>query len=107
MTKQLKNELNRILKQIVVYYKPQKVILFGSMAWGNPTKDSDLDLLIIKGGIDSLDYHERYRKLLKMIDYKTATDFLIYTPYEIKKRLYLKDPFFQTIINKGKVLYGS
>ena len=37
-----------IVKKIVFGYSPQKIILFGSLAHGTPTKDSDVDLLIIK-----------------------------------------------------------
>ncbi len=29
-------------------YKPDKLVLFGSYAWGKPNKDSDIDLLIVK-----------------------------------------------------------
>ena len=37
-----------ILEKIVAGYAPQKVILFGSYAYGEPDEDSDIDLLIIK-----------------------------------------------------------
>lgn len=107
MTKLLKNELNRILNQIVTSYKPQKVILFGSAAWGKPTKDSDFDLLVVKEGLENIRPHDRYMQLVKTVDSNMPVDYLIYTPYEIKKRLFLSDPFFKTIIAEGKVLYGS
>jgi len=41
-------EIKKITKQIVEKYKPEKIIIFGSFAWGKPSKDSDVDLFIIK-----------------------------------------------------------
>ncbi len=41
-------EIERIVKRITEGYKPLKVILYGSDAWGQPTDDSDIDLLIVK-----------------------------------------------------------
>jgi len=45
-------KVEAIIKEIVGIltekYKPEKIILFGSYAYGNPTEDSDIDLLIIK-----------------------------------------------------------
>ena len=41
-------EIQRITDHIVKKYKPEKVILFGSYAWGKPTEDSDVDLFIVK-----------------------------------------------------------
>ena len=47
--------LNRIIDKIKIHYQPEKIILFGSYAWGNPTKDSDVDLLIVKKLIKNTD----------------------------------------------------
>lgn len=43
----------------------------------------------------------------RLIEYKEASDFLVYTPYEIRKRIWLGDPFIKKIINEGKVIYGQ
>lgn len=44
----VQKEINSISRQIIEKYKPQKIILFGSAVWGNFTRDSDLDFLIVK-----------------------------------------------------------
>lgn len=48
----MKEEVKKILSEIVgklkSEYKPLKVILFGSYAYGNPREDTDIDLLILK-----------------------------------------------------------
>jgi predicted nucleotidyltransferase len=41
------DDIREIVQQIVERFRPQKVILFGSYAQGKPTKDSDVDLLVI------------------------------------------------------------
>ncbi|HID94921.1 MAG TPA: nucleotidyltransferase domain-containing protein [Candidatus Latescibacteria bacterium] len=43
----IQKEIEEIVKRIVTGYKPEKIVLFGSYAYGNPTEDSDLDLLVV------------------------------------------------------------
>jgi len=47
-SKEIRSEIDKIIRQIVAAYQPEKIILFGSYAYGKPSADSDLDLLIIK-----------------------------------------------------------
>ena len=101
----IQKEIKDITDQIVDKYKPEKVILFGSAARGEFTPDSDLDILIIKRdtpyyGID------RMREISRMIERRVATDFLVYRPEEIEKRLKMGDPFIKAVFKEGKVLYG-
>ena len=42
-----KQTINSIKNTLVEVYHPLKIYLFGSYAWGKPTEDSDLDLLIV------------------------------------------------------------
>ena len=39
--------LSQMVQDIVQKFRPKKIILFGSYAWGTPRKDSDVDLLVI------------------------------------------------------------
>ena len=98
--KQIKNIVMKIAKK----YKPEKIILFGSYAWGKPTKDSDVDLLIIKK--TKKDKSNRRLELEMMfLERMMPIDFFIYTPEEIKKRLALNDFFVKNIIQKGQLVY--
>jgi len=106
MTKNKQKEIQKIVQQIKEKYKPEKIILFGSFAWGKPTRDSDMDLLVIKK--TKKDHYQRIpevRSYLHNID--KAFDILVMTPKEIAKRLALGDFFIEEIIKKGKVLYES
>lgn len=105
--KQIEKEIQSIVQQLIEKYKPQKIILFGSAAKGKFGSDSDLDFLIVKEGVDKLTGSERYRQVSRILSYNVAADLLVYSPYEIKKRLYLEDPFIKNILKEGRILYGS
>ena len=102
----LQKEIESITRQIVEKYKPQKVFLFGSAAWGKFTPDSDLDFLVIKKDTPYLG-RDRMRELRGLIDKHCAADFLVYRPEEFEKWLNLGDPFLKAVVKDGKVLYGS
>ncbi|PIS28371.1 nucleotidyltransferase domain-containing protein [Candidatus Saganbacteria bacterium CG08_land_8_20_14_0_20_45_16] len=93
-----------ITQRIVEKVKPEKIILFGSYAYGKPGKDSDLDLFIVKK--TKLRSKKRYGLVSDALFPRLIPmDFVIRTPGEIKSRLKNFDPFLQDIISNGKVLY--
>lgn len=99
--------INRIVEKIKKEYKPEKIILFGSYAYGKPTKDSDIDLLIIKN--TTADSDSRWltvRKLVRDEIRKISIMPLVYTMQEINKKIKMDDDFMKEILAKGKVLYG-
>jgi hypothetical protein len=54
------------VRRIVQAVHPEQILLFGSQAWGQPTADSDIDLLVILGASDQPGYRrtrEVYRSL--------------------------------------------
>lgn len=85
-------------------YNPEKIILFGSYAWGKPNEDSDYDLLIIKDTKENF-YNRIPEARKRLYGIKKAFDILVLTPQEVKDRLRKRDFFIEDIINKGKVLY--
>ncbi len=99
-------EISNIVEQLIRLYKPQKVILFGSLAEGQMHEGTDIDLFIIKNDVPELGV-DRIRQLDGLIKYGLATDFIVYKPQELDQRLKLGDPFVKNILDKGKVLYES
>ena len=98
------NKIKPLVSKIVDKYSPDKIYLFGSYAWGNPTIDSDVDLFIVKNTVES--QRKRSRKLRNLLfGSGIPFDLLVYTPSEIKKRLAMGDFFINDIIKKGEVLY--
>ncbi|MFQ5612593.1 MAG: nucleotidyltransferase domain-containing protein, partial [Anaerolineae bacterium] len=69
-------DIDNIINTIVRHYRPDKIILFGSYAQGNPTEDSDLDLLVIKDS--DLPRYKRAREIHKLFNpYPVAMDILV------------------------------
>ena len=106
-------EIKKITDQIVKKYKPEKIILFGSYAWGKPTEDSDVDLFIVKETRKSMT--ERMRDVRKLVyrdeyygdkkRFPGPMDIIVYTPAQLKKELELGDFFIEEIIKEGKTMY--
>lgn len=104
----MREELNKIVKQVVDAYEPEKIILFGSYAYGKPDADSDLDLLIIKKTSER--FINRLTNLRKIVsDPKRSIPFgpIVLTPEEVEERLAIGDQFIKDIIKKGKILYAA
>ena len=99
-------EIQNILEQLIHLYKPEKVILFGSLANDRVNQGTDIDLFIIKSDVPALGV-DRIRQLDTIISYELATDFIVYKPQEVEQRLQLGDPFVKSILEEGKVLYNA
>ena len=103
--KRFRDEVRNIVEQLVEVYHPEKIILFGSLLERNKVP-RDIDLFIIKKNPPYLGI-DRVRELDRLIKYKIATDFVVYTPEEVKKRSKMGDPFVKTVLGKGNVLYAK
>jgi len=93
-----------VTETIVRAFHPQKVILFGSLIWGEQRADSDLDLFVI---MDSdLRRDQRAAQISRLFPYRDfPLDILVYTPKEVKLSLERRNPFIRAILTKGRVLY--
>ena len=98
----------RVVNKLVSGYFPQKVILFGSYAYGVPDRDSDIDLLIIKDTSERFfDRLTAVRKVVAGTHKGVPIDFLVLTPEELEERLQAGDQFISEILEKGRVVYAA
>ena len=105
--KAVKDTIQKILDKLVTGYAPQKVILYGSYAYGKPDRDSDIDLLIIKKTTERfIDRWVTVQQILTGTHPSIPVETLVLTPQEMEKRLAIGDQFVEEIINKGEVLYA-
>ncbi|MGA1841801.1 MAG: nucleotidyltransferase domain-containing protein [bacterium] len=96
------------MQKIIEKYQPDKIILFGSYAYGNPDENSDANILIIKETDDTPFYRRvKLRKLCQDPHRHMPFQPLVVSPKELARRLELGDPFFKEIIEKGEVCYVS
>ena len=106
----LREDTDRTIKEIVenikVRYRPEKIILFGSYAYGHPKEYSDIDLFIIKATDKRrIDRFVEVSRLIYEPNYQISVCPLVYTPEELEERLRLGDVFVKEILSRGKVLY--
>ena len=97
--------IDELVRQIADNFQPQRIILFGSYAWGTPRPESDVDLLVVMD--TSLREAEQALQIYQKIDYLFGLDLLVITPERLTERLKWGDSFLQDIIKRGKVLYES
>ncbi len=83
---------------------PEKVILFGSYAYGKPIPDSDVDLLVVMES-DERRAQRAMHIERELLDVPFPMDILVRTPAEIAERLKIGDYFMQEVLNQGQVLY--
>lgn len=96
--------LAEIVRRIVTVFAPEKIILFGSYAYGEPSIDSDVDLLVIQK--TNLQRVERTVAISELILPRPfPVDIFVKTPIEIQDALSKNDPFIKEIISRGRVLY--
>ena len=100
--------ISDITEEIVKVVIPQKVILVGSYVYGNPTKDSDLDLLVFVKE-SNLPRYKRAREIRKHLwgYYSVPMDILVYTEDEVQDWSNVKQAFITSVVNKGKILYEN
>jgi predicted nucleotidyltransferase len=105
---QIDQLIAQLVETISKKYEPQKVILFGSYASGEPTEDSDIDLFIVKETDTSrVDRFVEVKRLIYDPQVRIPVSPLVYTPQELEERLSMGDDFVHEIMSKGKVLYEA
>ncbi|MDE0427728.1 MAG: HEPN domain-containing protein [Candidatus Poribacteria bacterium] len=106
MDKISRQDIQATCDDIVREFAPLQVILFGSYAYGTPTEDSDVDLLVVMP-IPKSETRRQTVEILQRIPRRFRMDLLVRSPEEIAYRVSYNDWFLREITEKGKVLYQS
>jgi predicted nucleotidyltransferase len=96
--------IRRFARDVAEKFHPDKIILFGSHAYGRPHADSDVDILVIMPCRNELD--QAY-KIRLAVEAPFSLDIKVRKPKDIAWRLDEGDDFIQEIVSKGKVLYEA
>ena len=94
--------IRRYARRIAEQFHPDKIILFGSHAYGTPHESSDVDLLVV---MPMKNQHSQSLKIRWKLPPPFAMDLLAYSPEYLDKRLLWGDSFVREITTLGKVLY--
>jgi predicted nucleotidyltransferase len=102
----LQDYLAEIVSKVTSNFKIFEMILFGSFAWGNPSENSDLDLLIV-GEFDELPSRRAAKVGKVLTPRKFPIDIIVLTQEELNEKLSGGWPFYEKILSQGKVLYRA
>jgi predicted nucleotidyltransferase len=94
--------IRRYARAIAERFQPDKIILFGSYAYGTPHENSDVDLLVVMPARNELDQAFKIRCTLEA---PFPMDLLVRTPKEMQWRLEEGESFLTEVMSKGIVLY--
>ncbi len=98
--------IEHIIQTIVEHIQPQKIFMYGSYVYGQPTEDSDLDILIISES--DLPRYKRARAIHRLFNpYPCPMDILIYTPKEVARFRDHPAAFIHTVMEKGALVYDG
>ncbi|MBM4166659.1 MAG: nucleotidyltransferase domain-containing protein [Ignavibacteria bacterium] len=102
------NKLTQLSQKIVETIHPEKIILFGSYAYGVPKETSDVDILVVVKNSNQPRY-KRAREIRKKLWGLTSIpkDILVYTESEIEEWKNVKEAFITTAFEQGKILYEN
>jgi predicted nucleotidyltransferase len=100
--KALWQEVERLTREAQVL-GVQRVILFGSLVWGNPGLTSDIDLILIWD--TPLGFLERTAEVYRRLQPQVAADLFVYTPDELTRMA--QTPFMRRALAEGRVLYAA
>ncbi len=99
--------VGKIRDQLVEVLHPQRIYLFGSHAYGQPTPESDIDLLVVvpPNGERMLDLEIKARRAIGMND--VPIDILVYPSDQFDHRASWRANFEHTVRSKGRLIYGK
>jgi len=105
MRSKIRNQIKELSEQIAREFHPEKIILFGSYAYGRPGPDSDADLLVI------MPFRGRpVRQAIKIrsrLETLMPLDLIVRTPKQVSERLAMGDFFIREITERGRTLYEA
>lgn len=98
--------LETIKQRLVAEFQPEQIWLFGSHAWGTPTGDSDVDLMVILAQSDERPIRRDQRAQFCLGRLPVSADVLVRTRGEINRVANLRGSLTHDVLNRGRKLYG-
>jgi predicted nucleotidyltransferase len=106
---EIKSEIIKRLKPL----NPNKIILFGSYAYGTPHKDSDIDLYVVtnddfipQNWKEKMEVKLKFSRALRDIKQQYDIDLIAHTKKMYEKFVDFDSIFSREILTKGQTIYG-
>ena len=97
---------DEVTKRLVAEMKPDRIILFGSHAWGAPDRDSDLDLLVIVPESEQPPTLRAVRAHRCLRGIPFPVDVMVKTRAEVERGRHVPSSLISEVLERGRVLYG-
>jgi uncharacterized protein len=97
--------LKAIVERLVQGLQPEKVILFGSHAYGEPNDDSDIDILVIVSDSDEPRHQRASQAYSSLWGLTAPTEILVLTRREVEKSATVATSLVSQALERGRVLY--
>lgn len=98
--------LDEVTRRIIDEVHPEKIILFGSHAWGQPNEESDIDLFVILGSSDQPGYRRASRLYRSLRGLKVPVEIVVRTRDEVERNMAVKSSLDHKVLHEGRVLHG-
>ncbi len=98
--------LQTVTQRLVAEFQPEQIWLFGSHAWGSPHDDSDVDLLVVVPHSDETPIRRSQRAHRCLRGLRMPKDVLVETRQEVDRVKELKTSLENTILSRGRRIYG-
>lgn len=98
--------LSEVTRRIVAAVSPEQIVLFGSHVWGQPTEDSDIDLMVIMARSDQPAYRRATEIYQSLRGLRLPIEVVVRTRDEIKRGLTVKTSLERRVMEYGRVLHG-
>ncbi len=99
-------EIKRYCDAIAAAFTPQRIILFGSHAYGEPTEDSDVDVLVVMPKSRRVK-RDAAVQIRLAVDADFPVDVLVRGEAEVERRVRAKDLFMTYVTSEGRVMYEA
>lgn len=100
-----KEKLDEIVSRLVTEFSPEKVILFGSHAWGHPHPDSDIDILVIVENDEAKPTRRAARAYRCLRGLRVPVEIIVSARHELEKYIKVPASLSRKIMKQGKLLY--
>jgi len=105
MAKINRTVLDTIVQRIVKVVKPEKIILFGSVARGQMGPDSDLDILVVAACDHRRNTARKIRR--ELFGNGVSIDIIVTKPQDIERYRDSLGLIYRPALRDGKVLYAA
>ena len=102
-----KKQLSLIVDRLVDVYHPLSIYLFGSYAWGHPTEESDIDVLVVIDNSDEPTYRRPVKGYHALFGLHLDTEIIVRTKSEFEKNMADVTTLAHKIKKDGKLLYAK